>query len=366
MSTFISLERYQFTPSTDVSETLRPISQGGLANVREFGLGSCSPILLNTLYSPVGPPEYTEEYICTCPVQNSWITGITNDTHGGIISTYDINWYLDDCSTPIGDICGTPDILTCLDDPNCISQPLILNDKSTYDRGVWNCVYDVNKFVSGIQLATYRASVINNPAVTANPELAALYYNTIILPNICGKTATENCPEGHETCSMFLEQSDIGAECRAWAIEQPVQADSVKETYCLNNQDAPECACILRTNNPEYESIKVPFPDYCFYIPCMAGSGNLLLERDMRNGEQCGNYCASIFTYIDSTGGTISIDFQKNIDCDFTKNTGPAPKPTPTPGEVSFFEQHKGVLIGVSVGMVVLIILVILLLIFLR
>jgi hypothetical protein len=303
MATQISVKRYQFSYYNDLQintqfpydKTSDGIYTSQLQNTETWEDG-----LNNSLY-------------CYCRVPNSWLYKITQDNE---------YYAVEHCSDSFPDTCGPPATL------GLISKPYIIEEESTLERAVWNCIYQVEDFTKRIQLTDFVGAIISCPnpssncpgnGFTVDPKEAQIAYDTVLLPSVCGRTSN-NCTNGASSCSMFLDAGELGAECRVWQDEAPEISDAVKETFCLENQNNSECKCILRTNNPEYAKLRVNQADYCWYIPCSNDSNTLKLHRDEVNAQNCGDYCATIFNFIDSTDINFSAEFLADIDCNFSSS----------------------------------------------
>ena len=251
--------------------------------------------------------------------------------------------------------------------------------KELHDKGqtenVWTCIYYSNLFNQATQLEEFNSLFVLGAKI---PE-ASNYYNKILLPEFCGAqhiaTTSEPCQDGQDTCSIFLALSQNGDYCRRWedtAVKNGEEEnlniiDSVKNQYCQKYPYEKDCTCLTRTLNPYYYITRVPYPDYCYFTPCLTPSQYLTSHRDAsiaQDDQTCKNACATIINLFTDGKAVFTDEFSLYIDCDFTSLEENQPKPPePQPNEpieeVGFWDEYKWIIIGVSIAVVIIIIIII-------
>lgn len=133
-----------------------------------------------------------------------------------------------------------------------------------------------------------------------------------------------------ETCSRFIASGEQGDWTREWEggtqVGQSVvpYSDNSKVKYCVDNPNAPECACINRsTVDKNYNDLQaiVTLPAQCWYSPCQ--SDQYLRTSDIADLSVCpSNVCQLINQNVADSGGVITSEQQQNMSCEVTNNTG--------------------------------------------
>jgi len=188
---------------------------------------------------------------------------------------------------------------------------------------------------------TYNTSTFNNVGnVTLWVEMFGTndsYVNTI-MPNFCVQQSKNCLPyppipgaptssaDELSSCSNFIDTGPSGALCRIWASSNPDLAQTAYNNYCSNN-NTPDCSCINRAHNSEYESIKASplgqtlssFNDGCWYLPCSIPLLFLTSSESANPGSSCEQTaCGDIQDFIND-GGTINgVSSNELLNCSLT------------------------------------------------
>ena len=152
---------------------------------------------------------------------------------------------------------------------------------------------------------------------------------------------------------MFLSSQPVGNECREWAIYSPEYADPIKKDYCLNLPNAPECKCILRTSDPEYNKVKISYPDGCWYLPCSPAKEDTYLQLNINKSildeGECGSACQQI-VYLYGTG-EIKVKFTTDINCIFPDSINTTSKSINNSNNISIYYDY--ILIGLIIFLLI-------------
>lgn len=186
--------------------------------------------------------------------------------------------------------------------------------------------------------------------------------NEQILPTYCTGVATE-CPVDPasgsvpDTCSRFLDlESSV---CPIWAYTYPALADSSKTIYCLRTPNASECSCILRNDNPVYQTLGEGIPDgqaHCWFIPC--SNPSYYLELSTFEEEPCPDVCGVVVRNFDSQTDISFEDAKFYVNCEGFNTGGGSPVPTGASNNPEGPGLPLWLNILLIIGLVVLVILV--------
>lgn len=224
---------------------------------------------------------------------------------------------------PSQNICLKPNRDECYIGLNSDGLDPLINIEWDREAPNLRCVFDLNKIDRADQLRVYESKFANSP-----------YVNTL-MGALCGKRVSKNCGGGLKECSRYVATDEEGKMCRNWLASLPRDIQDAEMTsYCLEN-DTPDCKCINRTTDPEYDRLKTLsnyFNDNCWYKPC-ASSASLVPHRT--SSQHCAeNVCQQIIEA--SAKGNVIIDGNtSDINCNF-KDGALKPvdtKPVDTPQE---------------------------------
>src|SRR5687767_6304816 len=98
------------------------------------------------------------------------------------------------------------------------------------------------------------------------------------------------CPTDMLYCNRLISVDKDGDECRDWAKDNPKEANSVKQKYCIKH-NTNDCLCINRIKNQLYKKIqpKDYVNDSCWFIPCQYDQKYLVLSDDTFKAENRNN-----------------------------------------------------------------------------
>lgn len=187
-----------------------------------------------------------------------------------------------------------------------------------YDPSV-GCSYSTDQFQDYADIQTFSNTFITGPEAS-DPTQAKFVLDTAILPEFCLQDSFD-CPydplrPGEKIrlnrCSRFISVDREGEYCRQWSAQEPELSDEVKTAYCQQpvNAETSECACVNRTDNDIYQTLKVGVnaPDFCWYNPC-ANSSQYLVPSTIVPVDSCPDVCGVIVNTYNNTGA--NLDFSE-------------------------------------------------------
>jgi hypothetical protein len=148
------------------------------------------------------------------------------------------------------------------------------------------CSYDVSAFKTEQDITKWKKAFGMTDSFEQN-----------IMPAFCSGTTKEKCKKRDSgtkptTCSWFSSSSDGGKMCQDWAKRSPDGMSAAQETFCKNNPNMPECACINRESNDVYQVLK-PLAgdanDGCWFKPCQ--DKNNFIPAELTKQEPCNDVC---------------------------------------------------------------------------
>jgi hypothetical protein len=221
--------------------------------------------------------------------------------------------------------CVTPDFDDCSLGKNDLTQdPLV---KIGWNKQAPNitCTYDPLKMTSLNVIQNYKTKF----GETSD-------YDNMML-NFCsglGKKCITNPLTGQPfTLCSKLKSGDVeGDACRAWFNKKSSDIqDTCVTNYCFKHENAPDCKCITRVQDPNYKTVKShsTFNDGCWYPPCV-GQNAYLVTSDLKNPTCPSNLCQIVFEELQNKNVNIS-DVKNSISCDFKLPAPPAIVPSPQP-----------------------------------
>lgn len=176
---------------------------------------------------------------------------------------------------------------------------------------------------------------------------SALQASTRLFVSGCTDTMySGQCPGDMASCPKFMLPNP-GPKCATYMLESQKSAydrlafDSAKLNYCLEKYDAsgqipPECACVLRNEDPDYvaaiskasERGMSKEDDQCWYLPCRDPittilPSNMLEDEDPRSVTYAGCTGVTCSQLVDARGAEIGVAFiEQKTGCTNEVNRG--------------------------------------------
>ncbi|CAL44654.1 30.3 kDa Myristylated membrane protein-like [Spodoptera frugiperda ascovirus 1a] len=165
-------------------------------------------------------------------------------------------------------------------------QPFVGIDEKRSDAQATYAMYDTDAFTDPYQLVELvRRHGGRGESVELRSTLEHLFAR------LCAGTRTKSCVNGQSKC-MGLRSLD-GNDGRCAEIAKEIDqsfVDGLKMKWCLENDDAADCACINRSRSKDYDALKdyvvthenLFARDECWYKPCTSG-GAMTLSGQEKN-----------------------------------------------------------------------------------
>lgn len=182
--------------------------------------------------------------------------------------------------------CGKLDENTCkLDDKG----ESFISAQWDVKAPIVRCILDSTKIHTADQLFAYQRKI--GKTNTFN-DLAKKF---------CSRPSN-TCMNGLTNCSKFTSTGKDGTFCRQWLGDMTSKEQDLTLTdHCVNHSTS-DCACILRSLDPEYLKMKqnTPINDNCWWKPCFDSTSYLVPHEVKR--QLCPNNVCNSFIRTDRVG----------------------------------------------------------------
>jgi len=222
---------------------------------------------------------------------------------------------------------------------------------SKLDEGICKLDDDGKSFVSAewSKSAPFVECTLDSSMIKTADQLMA-YQRKIgktksfnkLATNFCSET-TNSCMNGLTNCSQFTSTGKGGTFCRQWLSEMTSkEQDVILIDHCINH-DTSDCACILRSRDPEFLKLKstIPINDNCWWRPCFDNTAYLVPHEIRR--QMCPNNVCNSFIKTDRIGQNDTIS-DNIINC----------------GKISVFNLPKRLVFFIYVSVFIIIMIIIL------
>lgn len=269
---------------------------------------------------------YTTKQGCLCNHCSAFTTQVEcNRDKNGV---KDFEWGSEMCcvTCPSAKKCGKLDENTCKLDDNGAS---FVSAQWDIKAPLVKCTVDSRKIHTADQLIAFRRKFGNTKSFH---DLATKF---------CDRPSNK-CMNGLTNCSKYTSTGKDGTFCRQFLGEMTnKEQDTQIIDHCINHKTS-DCACILRSHDPEFLKMKqhTPINDNCWWKPCFDNTSYLVPHEVKR--QMCPNNVCNSFIKTDRVGQNENVS-DNIINC----------------GKISVFNVPKRLIVFTYVGIVIVLALVI-------